>query len=119
MKKIVLTIMTLLLTGCSSISKTSEITYNNALKLINDNNATIIDVRTESEYNENHIENAILLTLDTINENTAKDNIKSKDSYVIVYCKSGGRSKQAQQILNDLGYTNVYNLGSINNWEEE
>ena len=118
MKKIILIITMILLTGCTNISKTSVITYNDALKLINNNNAIIIDVRTESEYNEKHIEDAILMTLDTINESTAKDNIKNKDSHVIVYCKSGNRSKQAQEILNSLGYTNVYNLGSINNWEK-
>ena len=117
MKKIILAIITILLTGCSSISKTGVITYNDALKLINDNNAIIIDVRTESEYNEGHIEDAILMTLDTINERVAKDNIKGKDSYVIVYCRSGNRSKQAQELLNSLGYTNVYNLGSISNWQ--
>jgi len=117
MKKIILAIMIILLTGCSSISKTSVITYNDALKLINDSSATIIDVRTESEYNEGHIEDAILFTLDTINESTAKDKIKAKDSYVIVYCRSGNRSKQAQELLNSLGYTNVYNLGSISNWQ--
>lgn len=118
MKKIFLIIAIIFLTGCNSISKTGIITYNDALKLINDNNAIIIDVRTESEYSEGHINDAILLTLDTINESTAKDNINSKDSYVIVYCRSGNRSKQAQQALNDLGYTNVYNLGSIDNWKE-
>ena len=64
-----------------------------------------------------HIENAILMTLDTINESVAKDVINSKDSYVIVYCRSGNRSKQAQELLNKLGYTNVYTLGSINNWQ--
>ena len=117
MKKIILTIITLLLTGCTSISKTSVITYNDALKLINNKDAIIIDVRTESEFNEGHIEDAILMTLDTINENVAKNNITSKDSYVIVYCRSGNRSKQAQELLNSLGYTNVYNLGSINNWQ--
>lgn len=118
MKKIIIVFTLMLLTGCSSVSKTSVITYNDALKLINDNNATIIDVRTESEYNEGHIEDAILLTLDTINESTAKNKIKNKDFYVIVYCKSGGRSNQAQELLTSLGYTNVYNLGSISNWEE-
>ena len=116
MKKIILTIMILFLTGCTSISKTGVITYNDALKLINDNGAIIIDVRTETEYNEGHIDNAILMTLDTINESVAKDKIKNKETYVILYCRSGNRSKQAQEILNELGYTNVYNLGSINNW---
>lgn len=118
MKKIILTIMILFLTGCSSISETGVITYNDALKLINDNGAIIIDVRTETEYNEGHIDNAVLMTLDTIDENVAKDKIKSKETYVILYCRSGNRSKQAQEILNELGYTNVYNLGSINNWEK-
>ena len=74
-------------------------------------------IKSESEYNEGHIDDAILMTLDTINETVAKEKISNKDSYVIVYCKSGNRSKQAQDLLNSLGYMNVYNLGSINNWQ--
>ena len=118
MKKIILILITIFLTGCtSSISKTGVITYQDAQELIK-KDAVIIDVRTGDEYNEDHIDDAILMTLDTINENVAKEKIKSKDSYVIVYCKSGNRSKQAQELLTSLGYTNVYNLGSINNWQE-
>lgn len=118
MKKIIILLITLCLSGCSnSISKTGVITYEDAKELIS-KGAVMIDVRTPDEYNDDHIEDAILMTLDTINESTAKNIIDSKDKIVIVYCKSGNRSKQAQEILNDLGYTNVYNLGSIYNWQE-
>jgi len=117
MKKIVILLITLCLCGCSnSISKTGVITYEDALNLI-EKDAILVDVRTESEYNEEHIDNAILMPLDTINESTSNNIIDSKNKIVIVYCKSGNRSKQAQEILNQLGYANVYNLGSIYNWQ--
>jgi len=86
-------------------------------KIINEN-AIMIDVRTEDEYNEKHIAGAVLLTLDEIDEESANDVIGSKDKVVIVYCKSGNRSSQAVSVLNKLGYTKVYDLGAMSNWEE-
>ena len=59
-----------------------------------------------------------LFDVDNINENSAKDIIATYDSEVIVYCKSGNRSSQAKEILENLGYTNVYDLGAISNWKE-
>ena len=119
MKKIFIILITLCLVGCSNnnISKETVLTYEEAVKLI-DKGAVIVDVRTEAEYNERHIENALLIPLDIISKEVLEEKIKDKDSYIIVYCRSGSRSKKAQEELNNLGYTNVYNLGSIDNFKE-
>lgn len=115
MKKIILSILTLLtLTGCTTTNK--NITYTEAKELITEKQAIIIDVRTIEEYNEKHIENAYNIPLDEI-ENIG-DYIQDKNKYIIVYCRSGNRSKQAQTTLKQLGYINVYNLGAMSNWEE-
>lgn len=115
MKKLILSILTLLtLTGCTTTNK--NITYTKAKELITEKQAIIIDVRTIEEYNEQHIENAYNIPLDNI-ENI-NNYINNKEQYIIVYCRSGNRSKQAQTKLTQLGYTNVYNLGAMSNWEE-
>lgn len=75
----------------------------------------IIDVRTKEEYESGHIENAINIPYDNINSKTINN---SKDTNIIVYCRSGSRSKTAANTLIKLGYKNVYDLGSINNWNE-
>ena len=106
--------------GCSSEESNDNglINYIDAKEQIINNGAILVDVRTEEEYEEDHIDGALLFPLDTINENTATEVIDSKDTTIIVYCRSGNRSHQALEILKDLGYTNVYDLGSISNWEE-
>lgn len=117
MKKIFIILITLCLVGCSNnISKDTVLTYDDSVKLI-DNGAVIVDVRTEAEYNERHIENALLIPLDTISKEVLEEKIPDKEAYIIVYCRSGSRSKKAQEELNNLGYTNVYNLGSIDNFK--
>lgn len=129
MKKVLLLIIGILfLTACSggnnkvsmytpnTTNPAPKVTYEKAKELI-DNGAILIDVRTIEEYNEGHIENALLLPLDTIDEQTTKEKILTKDTTVILYCRSGNRSAQAGIILYNLGYTNVYDLGSINNWK--
>ena len=121
LKKILLLSLCLLfvLVGCGNDdSKEGLISYMKAKELIINEGAVLLDVRTEDEYNENHIDGALLLTLDTITEETATALISDKDSEIIVYCRSGKRSSQAKSKLEDLGYTNVYDLGSIDNWKE-
>jgi len=76
----------------------------------------ILDVRTEEEYAAGHIPDAILLPVGTISAETAAEVIPELDSVVLVYCRSGNRSKTASQALADLGYTNVYEFGGINDW---
>lgn len=124
MKKILLLILVSLLCicGCSKDEnkkalEAEKITYEQAKEMIT-NGAVLLDVRTESEYNESHIEGAILLPYGEITESTAKEYLSNKNTVVIVYCRSGGRSRQAGINLLKLGYTNVYDLGSIDNWKE-
>ncbi|MDD2673260.1 rhodanese-like domain-containing protein [Flavobacterium petrolei] len=85
-----------------------------------DENAVILDVRTEDEFNEGFIANAINIDIhrgqDFVNEIEALD--KSKNYYV--YCRSGMRSAKACEIMNQLGFENAYNLiGGITEWEGE
>ena len=75
----------------------------------------IIDARTEEEYCEGHIENAILIPEYEIKERAEKE-LPDKDALILVYCRSGRRSKIASEELVKLGYTNVKEFGGIIDW---
>ena len=81
----------------------------------NEEDAFIIDVRELDEYEEGHIINSINIPLSIIGSISDIPEI-NKDSKIIVYCRSGNRSKSAQSRLNSLGYTNVYDMGGILDW---
>lgn len=87
--------------------------------MMDDQEVIILDVRERDEYDSGHISGAVLLPVGTIDENTAADVIPEKDSTVLVYCRSGNRSKTASSALADLGYTNIYEFGGINTWPYE
>jgi len=78
--------------------------------------AVILDVRAQEEYDEAHIPNAKLLPHDTIDETNAAEIISEKDTVVLVYCRSGNRSKKASEALAALGYSQVYEFGGIRDW---
>lgn len=78
----------------------------------------ILDVRTQEEYNEKHIPGAVLIPDYEIFER-AEQELPNKARLVLVYCRSGNRSKKASQILADLGYTNVVEFGGIKDWPYE
>ena len=77
----------------------------------------ILDVREKHEYDAGHIENALLLPVGCINAESAAAVIPKKHSAVLVYCRSGNRSKTASAKLAELGYTQVYEFGGINTWQ--
>lgn len=79
----------------------------------------IVDVRTYEEYNQGHIKDALNVSVDLIEARFAENVTEDKDAHVIVYCRSGSRSKEASNKLVKLGYKNVYDLGGIGNWDEE
>lgn len=79
----------------------------------------VVDVREQDEYDSGRIPGAVLLPVGTINEETASTVIPEKDSTVLVYCRSGNRSKTASEALAELGYTNIYEFGGINTWPYE
>ena len=121
MKKILVSLLIcLFIVGCGNEKEKNEAQSNivtgvEAREMITEG-AVLMDVRTESEYIEQHIEGAVLLPVDNISSISVDEYVESKDTVIIVYCRSGNRSSQAATKLKDLGYTNVYDLGSINNW---
>ena len=78
----------------------------------------IIDARTQSEYDEGHIPGAILIPEYEIADRAEKE-LPDKDQLILVYCRSGRRSKIAAEELVKLGYTNVKEFGGIIDWEYE
>lgn len=112
----------LLLTGCGG--KTTDgsyqtITQKEAKEMMDSQEVIILDVREQDEYDSGHIPGAVLLPVGTIDETTAAEVIPEKDSTVLVYCRSGNRSKTASSTLVELGYTNIYEFGGINTWPYE
>ena len=90
-----------------------KITAEKAKEMIdNDENVIIIDVRTETEYKEKHIPNAILIPNQTIN-NEPPSQLVDKNAVILVYCRSGSRSKAASKKLVEMGYINIYDFGGI------
>ena len=78
----------------------------------------ILDVRTQEEYDEGHIPGAILIP-DTQIEEKAEEVLTDKNQLILVYCRSGRRSKQASEKLVKLGYTNIKEFGGIIDWPYE
>ena len=87
-------------------------------KTITQKQNTIIDARTEEEFREGHIENAILIPEYEIAQR-AEAELPDKDALILVYCRSGRRSKIASEGLVKLGYTNVKEFGGIIDWPYE
>ena len=96
-----------------------QITQEAAKEMMDTQEVVILDVREQHEYDSGHIPEAVLLPVGTITEDTAAAVIDDLDTVVLVYCRSGNRSKTASQALVDLGYTNVYEFGGINDWPYE
>ena len=78
----------------------------------------ILDVRTPEEYEEKHITGAVNLPNETIKTEEITQ-LPDKEQLILVYCRSGNRSKQASQKLADLGYTNIVEFGGIKDWTGE
>jgi len=78
----------------------------------------ILDVRTQEEYDEGHIPGAIVISHEEIEEKAEKV-LTDKDQMILVYCRSGRRSKLAAEALVELGYTNIKEFGGIIDWPYE
>lgn len=81
-------------------------------------NYVILDVRTEEEYNDSHIPGAILIPDYEIEKRAGKE-LPDKEQLILVYCRSGRRSKLASQTLAELGYSNIKEFGGIIDWPYE
>ncbi len=112
----------LLFTGCGGNNVSSsyqQISQVEAKEMMDTQEVIVLDVREQDEYDSGHIPGAVLLPVGTINKDSAAEVIPEKDSTVLVYCRSGNRSKAASSALAELGYTNVYEFGGINTWPYE
>ena len=137
MKKLsILLVTALLLTGCGNTAagettpstqpETTEpreaymnITAEEAKELMDtQENYIILDVRRQDEYDEKHIPGAILIPNEEIRER-AEAELTDKDQLILVYCRSGNRSKQASEVLEELGYTYIREFGGIIDWPYE
>ncbi len=92
-----------------------EVNYKTMQNMQKQKNAILIDVRSKQEYEEGHLIGAIWVSLYDLSEEILKV-VPDKKAIIIVYCTSGMRSKQAQELLEQMGYEEVYNLkGGLNN----
>lgn len=124
MKKIlILTLLAaVLLVGCGRADKSNQeaaylnITAQEAKQIMDDTEGyRILDVRTQEEYDEGHISGAVVIPHTEV-EARAEGELPDKEQVILVYCRSGRRSKLAAQALADLGYTNVKEFGGIIDW---
>lgn len=86
-----------------------EISYKNLKERMKNKTVYLIDVRSNQEYEEGHLDGAINISLYNI-EKQIGNYVKNKTDIIILYCSSGGRSREAKRILENLGYEEVYNL---------
>ena len=118
-----LLLLPLLLAGCSAAPAPAgtyrRITPDEARMLMSTvPDHVILDVRTPEEYRERHIPHALNIPNETIGA-SAIPALPNQDQLILVYCRSGNRSRQAAEKLAKLGYTNVVEFGGINSWPGE
>lgn len=126
MKKIILALLIAgcLITGCSAASTSDsasyrQVTAEEAMEIMETaENYIILDVRRQDEFESLHIPGAICIPNETIGT-TPPYRLPDKDQLILVYCRSGNRSKQAAKKLAAMGYTNIVEFGGINNWHGE
>lgn len=119
----VLLALALVLTGVTNFApKTTgyrQVTTAEAVNIMQtEENYVILDVRTAQEFASGHIPGAALLPNETIGTEDIPL-LPDKDQLILVYCRSGNRSKQAAEKLAQLGYTNIVEFGGINSWTGE
>ena len=126
MKKLIfLLLAVMMLTACGQDKENNQgavyvnITAEEAKQIMDSEEGYIIlDVRTQEEYDQGHIPGAIQISHEEIAEK-AEDVLTDKDQLILVYCRSGRRSKIAAEALLELGYTNIKEFGGIIDWPYE
>ena len=115
-------LVALLLVGCAAPAEETtyrQVNMDEAITMMEEGSSYIIlDVRTPEEFAEKHIPGAINVANETIGTDEIPE-LPDKDQLILVYCRSGNRSKQASEKLVALGYTNIVEFGGINDWPGE
>lgn len=103
--------------GISQSNKYKRISQSEAKEMMDKlENVLILDVRTPEEFAEGHIKNAVLLPNENIT-NQRPQQLPDLEQTILVYCRSGRRSKFASRKLAEMGYTNIYEFGGIISWK--
>ena len=124
MRKLIPFLLTLLLlAGCAapvdSEASYQQISMDEAIAIMeSESDYIILDVRTTEEFADKHIPDSINIPNETIGTEDIPE-LPDKDQLILVYCRSGNRSKQASDKLVGLGYTNIVECGGINDWPGE
>ena len=124
MKKLLpIVLSALMLTGCAAAGNQAnsyrQISMEEAVAMMKrENGYIILDVRTPEEFAEKHIPNAINVPNENIGTNGISE-LPDRDQLIMVYCRSGRRSKEAAKKLVKLGYTNIVEFGGIIDWKGE
>jgi len=107
-------------TTSSEQATSNKITATEAQQLIEEEpDLIVVDVRTEAEYAEGHLENAILIPSTEV-ESSVESILPDKDAKILLYCRTDNRSGDAYTIMQGLGYTDLYDLeGGISAWQGE
>ncbi len=116
MKKLLIVLSLVLLTACSGAitnNLSNKVDCNEMHNLVAED-AILIDVRTKEEYDESHLVGSINMDSVTIIDEIERQ-VPDKNTKIVVYCRSGNRSRATLEKLKEKGYTNVYDLGSISN----
>ena len=119
----------LLLTGCASrgqvmdgdgmLNSYNQISQEQAKEMMaKDDGHVVVDVRRQDEYDAGHIPGAILIPNESIDKDQPEE-LPDLNQIILIYCRSGNRSKQAAQKLFDMGYRNIYEFGGITDWTGE
>lgn len=123
----VLVLLVLVSLGCKTQANTAEVLpagYHKITaaeakqKMAANPQAVVLDVRNADEYREKHIPQAVLLPLAEVKEK-ASAVLPDKNAEILVYCRSGNRSRQAGVLLAEMGYASVYDFGGIQDWPYE
>ena len=125
MKKLIpILLSALMFTGCSGTSNSQtntyrQITMDEAVNMMaQETDYIILDVRRADEFAAGHIPNAINVPNESIGTDEIPE-LPNKDQLIMVYCRSGRRSKEASEKLVKLGYTNIVEFGGILDWKGE
>ena len=101
--------------GLNQPAQYRKITPESAKAMMDQGNATVLDVRTQAEFAEGHIAGAVLIP-DTMIAEFAPGLLPDKNQIILIYCRSGNRSARAAHALIELGYNRVYDFGGIIDW---
>ena len=116
---IILLVAALLLSSCAKKTENAsyqQISQETAKEMMTkDDGHIIVDVRRQDEYDSGHIPGAILIPNESIGTDRPAE-LPDLDQIILIYCRSGNRSKQAAHKLTEMGYKNIFEFGGINTW---